>query len=338
MPRVKRPISKRSRGEASSSMESPPERHPMAQWLQSKSDLDCYSTYFAPRKVISPRYLEPNFFEKHPYPNLQAVLIAQNLLNHVKIKEPIYPELNAVAYTTLELEFIDDDIGDKIDLSDSSVEHPRKYSRQDACAMFNIPFDMPRPTVGCLTVERRLLHYFIVYNLVPRVYNLGLIMEEDLELMWNMQSNFKINWVFIIATHMRRIKSGKVSKGLPYAILWTTIFKNLNVNLTQVKKKKLEYNHCIDTHILNHMKVELNQPQVEEQQGDEEEGVQAMEDVQVEPPQEQPSMLDLIRELQLINQNIGNFQEETRRELGRLGRRMQRMETNMGIQEEEDQD
>ncbi|MED6210014.1 hypothetical protein PIB30_060090 [Stylosanthes scabra] len=128
MPRVKRPISKRSRGEASSSMEPPPQEHPMVQWFQSKSDFDHYSTDFAPRKVISPS-------------------------------------------------------GDKIDLSDSSAEHPRKYSRQDACTMFNIPFDIPRPTVGCLTIEHRLLHYFIVYNLVPRVYNLGLIMEEDLELM-----------------------------------------------------------------------------------------------------------------------------------------------------------
>ncbi|MED6147009.1 hypothetical protein PIB30_040045 [Stylosanthes scabra] len=313
MPRVKKPAYKRTRGESSSSMESPPEGHPMAQWFQTKSDLDCYSKDFAPRKVISPRYLEPNFFEKHPYPNLQAVLVAQNLLNHVKIKEPIYPELIVVAYTTLEPEFIDDDMymtfklsknthtldsselirlwhldysGDKIDLSDSSVEHPRKYSRQVACEMFNIPFDLRRPTVGCLTVEHRLLHYFIVYNLVPSIYNLGLITEEDLELMWNMQSNFKINWVFIIATHMRRTKSGKISKGLPYAILWTTIFKHLNVHLTQVKKKKLEYNHCMDTHILNHIKVEHNQPQVEEQQGDEDEGVQAMEDVQVEPPQQ----------------------------------------------------
>ncbi|MED6164139.1 hypothetical protein PIB30_086804 [Stylosanthes scabra] len=163
-------------------------------------------------------------------------------------------------------------------------------------------------------------------------------MEGDIEMMWRLENHYKINWIVIIASHMRNIKLGKISKGLPYAMLWTRIFKYLKIDLSQVKKKKLEYNNRIDTHVLNHMKREENQPQLEEQQGGEEEGVQAMEDFQIEPPQQQPSMLDLMRELQMINQNIGSFQEETRRELRRLGRRMQTMETKMGIQDEEDQD
>ncbi|MED6170278.1 hypothetical protein PIB30_029397 [Stylosanthes scabra] len=308
MARVKKPVYKRSMGESSSSMESPPEGHPMAHWFQSKKDFDHYSKDLAPRKIISPSYFEPNFFEKHHFPNLQACLEAQNLLNHVKIEELIYPELVAVAYTTLKVAFSDDDMnmtfklgndtysldsteliglwhldysGDKIELGGSNEEYNRNYSRVDACNLFHIPLDIPKPIVGCLSIEHRLLHYIIVYILVPRANNHRLIYEGDIEMMWRLQSHYKS---------------------------------------------------------LNHMRREENQPQMEEEQGGEEEGNQAMEDVQVEPPQEQPLMLDLMRELQMINQNIGSFREETRKELGILGRRMQRMETKMGIQDEEDQD
>ncbi|MED6153145.1 hypothetical protein PIB30_098768 [Stylosanthes scabra] len=365
MPRIKKLVSKSSRGESSSSMEPPPEGHPMAKWFQHKIDFDHYTFDFEPRKIISPRYLEPNFFEKHPFPNLQACLVAQNLLNHIQIREPFYPDLIAIACTTLELEFNDDDMsmtfklgkdthtldsrelislwklwkldysGDKIDLSDSRAKHPRKYSRQDACALLNIPFDMPKPTVGCLSHEDRLLHYIIVHNLVPRSHNLGLIMEEDLEIMWNMRSNFKINWVFIIATHIRRIKSGKISKGLPYAILWTTIFKYLNVDLSQAKKKKLGYNNCIDTHVLNHMRIEHNQPHMEEYQAMEEDQAMEEEQAQEAPPQppqaqdQEPSMRDIMAILQRmevsqqnLTQQVQNIQSEQRR----IWRSVRRME------------
>ncbi|MED6142337.1 hypothetical protein PIB30_112631, partial [Stylosanthes scabra] len=63
MPRVKRPT-KKSRG-ASSSMEPPPQDHPLAQWFYNKEDFDLYHSDFASRKVIPPRYLEPNFFDQH---------------------------------------------------------------------------------------------------------------------------------------------------------------------------------------------------------------------------------------------------------------------------------
>ncbi|MED6215439.1 hypothetical protein PIB30_113723, partial [Stylosanthes scabra] len=64
---------------------------------------------------------------------------------------------------------------------------------------------------------------------------------------------------------MRRTKPGN-SKGLPYAILWTTIFKYVGIDLFQADKKRLGYNHCIDTHVLNHMKRNVHEdPQQEEE-------------------------------------------------------------------------
>ncbi|MED6128421.1 hypothetical protein PIB30_097681, partial [Stylosanthes scabra] len=248
--------------------------------ISNKEDFDLYLSDFAPRKVVPPRYLEPHFFDQHHYPNLLGILVRQNLVNCMKMKDCYYPDLIAIAYTTLDIEFEENDMvlsfklgrntyplesselcaiwrlnydGEKVESGNTSEEFKRNYSKENACTMFNIPFGAPKPTVGLLSVEHRLLHYFLTYVLVPRIGNHGLILDGDLEIMWRMVNGHKINWVHLIVTHMRRIKPGN-SKGLPYAILWTTLFKYLGIDLSQANKKKLGYNHCIDTHVLNHMK------------------------------------------------------------------------------------
>ncbi|MED6174072.1 hypothetical protein PIB30_065398 [Stylosanthes scabra] len=284
MPRVKKPT-KKTRG-ASSSMEPPPQGYPMAQWFSNKEDFDLYMSDFAPRKIVHPR---------------------QNLVNCMKIKDCFYPDLIAAAYTTLDIEFEENDMvfsfklggntyaleaselsgnwkldygGDKIEIGNANEANRRDYSRENACSMFNIPFGIPKPMVGHLSVEYRLLHYFITYVLVPRNGNHGLILEEDLEIMWRMAKGHKINWIYLIVTHMRRIKSEN-SKGLPYAIFWTTIFKYLGIDLSQAKKKELGYNHCIDTHVLNHMKRnEHETPQQEER----EEGIKEIKECMKNKP------------------------------------------------------
>ncbi|MED6166877.1 hypothetical protein PIB30_113660 [Stylosanthes scabra] len=128
-----------------------------------------------------------------------------------------------------------------------------------------VPIGTPKPTVGLLSVEHRLLHYFITYMLVPRSGNHGLILDEDLEIMWRMVNGQQINWVHMFVTHMRRIKPGN-SKGLPYAILWTAIFKYVGIDLSQADKKRLGYNNCIDTHVLNHMKRNIQEAPQQEQE------------------------------------------------------------------------
>ncbi|MED6141760.1 hypothetical protein PIB30_106716, partial [Stylosanthes scabra] len=207
MPRVKRPT-KKSRG-VSSSMEPPPQDHPLTQCFYNKEDFDLYLSDFAPRKVVPPRYLEPNFFDQHHYPNLLGILVRQNLVNYLKIKDSYYPDLIAIAYTTLDVEFEEDDLvfsfkigkntyalesselsaiwrlkynGEKIESGHASEDFRRNYSKENACTMFNVPIGTPKPTVGLLNVEHRLLHYFLTYVLVPRSGNHSLIVDEDLEI------------------------------------------------------------------------------------------------------------------------------------------------------------
>ncbi|MED6117230.1 hypothetical protein PIB30_108073, partial [Stylosanthes scabra] len=179
--------------------------------------------------------------------------------------------------------------------------------------MFNIPIGAPKLVVGLLNVEHRLLHYFLTYVLVPQSGNHGLILDEDLEIMWRMVNGQQINLVHLIVTHMRKTKPGN-SKGLPYAILWTAIFKYVGIDLSQADKKRLGYNHCIDTHVLNHMKRNVQEAPQQEQ-----EAPQQKEEAQPQEPQdqpsEQPSMHDMMQALLRIEQNQAN-----------MGNRLERIE------------
>ncbi|MED6153935.1 hypothetical protein PIB30_107001, partial [Stylosanthes scabra] len=296
MPRVKRPT-KKSRG-GSSSMEPPPQDHPLSQWFYNKEDFDLYHSDFASRKVIPPRYLEPNFFDQHHYPNLLGILVRQNLVNFLKIKDSYYSDLIAIAFTTLDVEFEEDDL---VESGHTSEDFTRNYSKENACTMFNIPIGAPKQTVGLLNVEHRLLHYFLTYVLVPRSGNHGLILDKDLEIMWRMVNGQQINWVHLILTHMmRRTKPGN-SKGLPYAILWTAIFKYVGIDLSQADKKRLGYNHCIDTHVLNHMKRNVQEAPQQEQEAPQQEEAQPQEPQ--DQASEQPSMHDMMQALLRIEQN-----------------------------------
>ncbi|MED6226808.1 hypothetical protein PIB30_107416, partial [Stylosanthes scabra] len=143
-----------------------------------------------------------------------------NLVNCMKIKDSFYPDLIAIAYTTLDVEFEEDDLvfsfkigknsyalesselsaiwnlnydGEKVDSGNASAEFRRIYSKENACITFNIPIGTPKPTVGLLSVEHRLLHYFLTYVLMPRSGNHGLILDEDLEIMWRMINGQQIN-------------------------------------------------------------------------------------------------------------------------------------------------
>ncbi|MED6133470.1 hypothetical protein PIB30_028536 [Stylosanthes scabra] len=305
MPRVKRPT-KKPRG-ASSSMEPSPQDHPLAKWFYNKEYFDLYLSDFAPRKVVPPRYLESNFFDQHHYPNLLGILVRQNLVNYMKIKDCYYPDLIAIAYTTLDVEFKENDMvfsfkigkntyalesselsaiwrlnydGEKVESGNASEEFRRNYSKVNACTMFNVPFGTPKPTVGLLSVEHRLLHYFLTYVLVPRSGNHGLILDEDLEIMWRM----------------------------------TTLFKYVGIDLSQANKKKLGYNHCIDTHVLNHMKRnEHEAPQQEEE---------AQPQEPQDNPSEQPSMRDLMQAIQSMELNMTHRLERIEQNQTRMTRRI----------------
>ncbi|MED6165839.1 hypothetical protein PIB30_103454 [Stylosanthes scabra] len=136
-----------------------------------------------------------------------------------------------------------------------------------------------------------------------------------------------------------RTKPGN-SKGLPYAILWTALFKYVGIDLSQADKKNLGYNHCIDTHVLNHMKRNVQEaPQQEEQAPQQKEEAQPQEPQ--DQPTEQPSMHDMMQALLRIEQNQTNM--ETRlhrieRNQARMLRKIRRVEAYTFSEDEAEDD
>ncbi|MED6227112.1 hypothetical protein PIB30_110315, partial [Stylosanthes scabra] len=133
--------------------------------------------------------------------------------------------------------------------------------------------------------------------------------------------------------------SGKVTKGLPYAMLWTTIFKHLNIDLNNATKKELEYNRCIDNHVLNHMKRELNQAQVNVEEGAQEE--QVMEEEPTQPPQAGPSMQDMMEILLRIEQNqtsMASRLDKIEKNQARMLRKIRRVEAYTFSEDEAEDD
>ncbi|MED6188781.1 hypothetical protein PIB30_089173, partial [Stylosanthes scabra] len=160
-----------------------------------------------------------------------------------------------------------------------------------------------------------------------------------LEIMWRMVNGQQINWVYLIVTHMRRTKP-RNSKGLPYAILWTTLFKYVGIDLSQADKKKLGYNHCINTHVLNHMKRNVQEdPQQEEQAPQQEEEAQPQEPQ--DQPSEQPSMHDMMQALLRIEQNqatMGNRLERIERNQAKMLRKIRRVQAYTFSEDEAEDD
>ncbi|MED6178701.1 hypothetical protein PIB30_110115 [Stylosanthes scabra] len=139
---------------------------------------------------------------------------------------------------------------------------------------------------------------------------------------------------------MRRIKPGN-SKGLPYAILWMAIFKYVGIDLYQADKKRLGYNNCIDTHVLNHMKRNIQEaPQQEQEAAQQEEEAQPQEP-QAQPseqPSDQPSLRDIMQAIQAMELNMNQRMDKIEKNQARMLRKIRRVEAHTFSEDEAEDD
>ncbi|MED6178487.1 hypothetical protein PIB30_108083, partial [Stylosanthes scabra] len=99
------------------------------------------------------------------------------------------------------------------------------YDRNEACRFFNLdPNCGHKMPTNPMSDEHRLLHYLLVWVIMPRSHNHGVVMNDDLVIMRALCSDVKINWSYFIAHHMAKLKDGLTTSGLGYVILWTRIF------------------------------------------------------------------------------------------------------------------
>ncbi|KAF1860193.1 hypothetical protein Lal_00040449 [Lupinus albus] len=84
-------------------------------------------------------------------------------------------------------------------------------------------------SAGYLTLEDRLVHYFLTYVILPKFSNHSQISDIELQLMYAIKYNITINWTKMIMQHMWHVRGSH--SPLPYAIFITKIIEHFGVSL-----------------------------------------------------------------------------------------------------------
>ncbi|KAF1892946.1 hypothetical protein Lal_00048545 [Lupinus albus] len=98
-------------------------------------------------------------------------------------------------------------------------------------------------SVGYLTLEDRLLHYFLSYVILPKSSNYSQISDIELQLMYAIKFNIKINWAKMTMNQMWQVRDSQSL--LPYAIFITKILEHFGVSLDDPVTRRT-YKHRTD--------------------------------------------------------------------------------------------
>ncbi|MED6166443.1 hypothetical protein PIB30_109314 [Stylosanthes scabra] len=198
---------KRTRGE--SSVEPPPWNHPLARYFASNEDFVYYEMRLAGRKEIPPRYLDPNLLVTQNFDHLREILEYQGIMNFVQIRDKYYPDLVAIAYSTLMIEVNEENESDF-----SLVFKLGKDEYKLGCSELAIIWGLP--IQGCLFEGGKtpIGDWGYLKENAMGIFNLT----QDLIIMWAMVNNININWPYFIMQHMIRLKRKETSGGLGGAI------------------------------------------------------------------------------------------------------------------------
>ncbi|KAF1889442.1 hypothetical protein Lal_00024767 [Lupinus albus] len=107
-------------------------------------------------------------------------------------------------------------------------------------------------SAGYLTLEDRLIHYFLSYVILPKFSNHSQISDIELQLMYAIKFNIKINWTKMIMNQMWHVRSSQ--SPLPYAIFITKILEHFGVPLEGETKVALNLRESkVDIEVVHKM-------------------------------------------------------------------------------------
>ncbi|KAF1858804.1 hypothetical protein Lal_00013727 [Lupinus albus] len=103
-----------------------------------------------------------------------------------------------------------------------------------------------------LTLEDHVIHYFLTYVIWPKFSNHSQISDIELQLMYSIKFNVKINWAKMIMQQMWHVRDSQ--SPLPYAIFITKILKNFGVSLDGETKVALNLHESkVDIEVVHKM-------------------------------------------------------------------------------------
>ncbi|KAF1866382.1 hypothetical protein Lal_00024392 [Lupinus albus] len=108
-------------------------------------------------------------------------------------------------------------------------------------------------SAGYLTLENRLIHYFLTYVILPKFSNHSQISDIELQLMYVIKFNIKINWTKMIMQQMWHVRGSQ--SPLPYAIFITKILEHFGVPLEGETKVALNLRESkVDIEVVHKMR------------------------------------------------------------------------------------
>ncbi|KAF1879994.1 hypothetical protein Lal_00022121 [Lupinus albus] len=114
-------------------------------------------------------------------------------------------------------------IGDITGISKEEIERRKQQSLGETVKYSDIL------SYGYLMLEDRLIHYFLSYVILPKFSNHSQISDIELQLIYAIKFNIKINWTKMIMNQMWHVRGSQ--SPLPYAIFITKILEHFGVRL-----------------------------------------------------------------------------------------------------------
>ncbi|KAF1864646.1 hypothetical protein Lal_00039281 [Lupinus albus] len=107
-------------------------------------------------------------------------------------------------------------------------------------------------SAGYLTLEDRLIHYFLSYVILPKFSNHSQISDIELQLMYAIKFNIKTNWTKMIMNQMWHVRGSQSL--MPYAIFINKILEHFGVSLDGETKLALNLRESkVDIEVVHKM-------------------------------------------------------------------------------------
>ncbi|MED6153253.1 hypothetical protein PIB30_100090 [Stylosanthes scabra] len=104
-----------------------------------------------------------------------------------------------------------------------------------------------------MKTDHRLLHYMLSYLWLPRKGNHGVLTEEDAFILRVMVEEVKFNWPYFLAHRMMQYTNNSWETHLGHGMLWTKVFKYLNLDLSGEEVIYITEENAITSRNLNKM-------------------------------------------------------------------------------------
>ncbi|KAF1891292.1 hypothetical protein Lal_00001435 [Lupinus albus] len=223
----KRPHSSQSKQGESTSKSNPLN---LTWLLANDAQRNVFEENFHGRAIFTPKYGNTgNFeFEDFLFPYL---LRQQKLFDFCCEANDIYPELLRDDYDRKKFYL------SICRISKEEIERRKQQSLGETVKNSDIL------SAGYLTLEDRLIHYFLTYVILPKFSNHSQISDIELQLMYAINFNIKINWAKMIMQQMWHVCGSQ--SPLSYVIFITKILEHFGVSLDDPVTRRT-YKHRTD--------------------------------------------------------------------------------------------